>query len=464
MGRTIYKDSSSYVYVLTNKSIPGMVKVGYTARTPEIRAKELSRSTGVPTPYRVERQYIFTKKTEAQKEEKRIHQLLQKKRVNNNREFFKVSPNEIDKIVSGNITSGNDQGEIDSFKPSIPLCPKCHISMVLRTAQQGFYAGGKFWGCRRYPLCKEIIDYDDHVCQPNKQGRNSILKNKKSQRKKSKNSPLTIINKGKKAAVKQQPRGTPEVSDSDSFRNIGCLALVVIVGLFCFFAILTTNDKNSSYQAEPKEVLVRTKAIMKYSADSKVLLPKLRPRLMKTVANKLPRPKEVSARRTKEIVKYSENIKVLFPEFRKERMIPKKYKKNKVACPTVSIAFKILDADSFQTAGKKSKRITLHGINAPEKGQPFYQESKAMLKKLIYRKKITVTIYSEKSNGTHAAVVFVGKKNVNKLMVKSGCAWVYRVSCTQSFCDDWIKYQEGANLKKIGLWNNPTRIPPWIWK
>ena len=42
-----------YLYILTNPSIKGMVKVGKTVRQPEERAVELSRSTGIPTVFNV---------------------------------------------------------------------------------------------------------------------------------------------------------------------------------------------------------------------------------------------------------------------------------------------------------------------------------------------------------------------------------------------------------------------------
>lgn len=42
-----------YVYVLQNPAFPHLLKIGFTTRTPEERAEELSRHSGVPTPYRV---------------------------------------------------------------------------------------------------------------------------------------------------------------------------------------------------------------------------------------------------------------------------------------------------------------------------------------------------------------------------------------------------------------------------
>lgn len=36
-----------------------------------------------------------------------------------------------------------------------PLCPKCGVPMVLRTARRGAHAGAGFYGCRNYPRCNE---------------------------------------------------------------------------------------------------------------------------------------------------------------------------------------------------------------------------------------------------------------------------------------------------------------------
>jgi restriction system protein len=35
-----------------------------------------------------------------------------------------------------------------------PTCPICSSHMVIRTAKRGANAGGRFWGCATYPVCK----------------------------------------------------------------------------------------------------------------------------------------------------------------------------------------------------------------------------------------------------------------------------------------------------------------------
>jgi four helix bundle suffix protein len=41
---------------------------------------------------------------------------------------------------------------------TIPPCPKCGKTMVLRTAQKGKRAGKQFWGCSGYPYCNGLVD------------------------------------------------------------------------------------------------------------------------------------------------------------------------------------------------------------------------------------------------------------------------------------------------------------------
>lgn len=36
-----------------------------------------------------------------------------------------------------------------------PLCPKCGVPMVLRTARRGHKKGNQFYGCPNYPKCRE---------------------------------------------------------------------------------------------------------------------------------------------------------------------------------------------------------------------------------------------------------------------------------------------------------------------
>jgi len=107
--RAIKRQQFSYVYVLSNSSMSGILKIGYTDNDPISRANELSNSTSVPTPYRVIREYPFATPSRAKAEEKRLHSIFKKQRVNLKREFFRVSVEEIESKVRGYIKDTDPQ-------------------------------------------------------------------------------------------------------------------------------------------------------------------------------------------------------------------------------------------------------------------------------------------------------------------------------------------------------------------
>ena len=96
--KLIKLNNSGYVYILVNSSLKDMVKIGKTTRNSEERAKEISSTTGVPTPFVVAYDCHFNDCSIA---EKHIHELLEKKnfRTAKNREFFNMTSKEAIEII-----------------------------------------------------------------------------------------------------------------------------------------------------------------------------------------------------------------------------------------------------------------------------------------------------------------------------------------------------------------------------
>ncbi|MBE18078.1 MAG: hypothetical protein CMH79_04880 [Nitrospinae bacterium] len=87
-------DEVGWVYVIGNKDMPGIFKIGMTERDPEERLKEANKQDTwrPPSPYEI----IIAKLVSGhKKKEKIIHRLLSKHRINPKREFFKISLEEI---------------------------------------------------------------------------------------------------------------------------------------------------------------------------------------------------------------------------------------------------------------------------------------------------------------------------------------------------------------------------------
>jgi hypothetical protein len=88
--------SSGFLYCFSNSSMPGILKIGMTERTPDIRLAEANSSDTwrPPTLYKIE----FAKKVlNPKQKENIIHMLLSQytERINPKREFFKVTVEEV---------------------------------------------------------------------------------------------------------------------------------------------------------------------------------------------------------------------------------------------------------------------------------------------------------------------------------------------------------------------------------
>ena len=82
-------DTPGYVYVLSNPAMPGIVKIGRSKHSGRIRAVEIYKQggTGVPMPFKMEFEIWSKDCVEA---ELLIHEILDDKRINSNREFFSI--------------------------------------------------------------------------------------------------------------------------------------------------------------------------------------------------------------------------------------------------------------------------------------------------------------------------------------------------------------------------------------
>lgn len=76
-----------FVYMLMNDLMPHVVKIGCTERSPHLRAEELSKSTGVPGPFKI---VCYIEVPDHQGVERRMHNWLRGSRVSPNREFFHI--------------------------------------------------------------------------------------------------------------------------------------------------------------------------------------------------------------------------------------------------------------------------------------------------------------------------------------------------------------------------------------
>ena len=89
-------DYDSWVYIMSNPTMPGYYKIGYTKNTPEERAKQISNATGVIVPMVVEWAFHCYNGFALEQE---VHNKLDAYRVSNQREFFQISLDEARQTV-----------------------------------------------------------------------------------------------------------------------------------------------------------------------------------------------------------------------------------------------------------------------------------------------------------------------------------------------------------------------------
>jgi hypothetical protein len=79
------------IYILTNEAMEGLVKIGRTSTSVEQRIKELD-NTSMPLPFQC---FYAGEVADSTFVESHLHQAFSDKRVRNNREFFRIDPNQV---------------------------------------------------------------------------------------------------------------------------------------------------------------------------------------------------------------------------------------------------------------------------------------------------------------------------------------------------------------------------------
>ena len=90
------------VYILINEAMPGIIKIGWTDKSIEERMKELDR-TATPLPFTC---YYAKRVDDPTFVEQKLHQAFDEFRIRDNREFFRMSPDQAKAALE--IASGED--------------------------------------------------------------------------------------------------------------------------------------------------------------------------------------------------------------------------------------------------------------------------------------------------------------------------------------------------------------------
>ncbi|GAA4361006.1 thermonuclease family protein [Kangiella marina] len=124
----------------------------------------------------------------------------------------------------------------------------------------------------------------------------------------------------------------------------------------------------------------------------------------------------------------------------------------------------VQDGDSAVLCCEKGKKFTVRllDIDAPEKNQPYAEQSKAMLKQFLEDEQLYLVGSQYDRYGRRLAVIEVNGVSINDKMVERGAAWVWKYSKSRRM----KALQEEAKEAREGLWALPEsqRQNPWEWR
>lgn len=132
----------------------------------------------------------------------------------------------------------------------------------------------------------------------------------------------------------------------------------------------------------------------------------------------------------------------------------------------VGTVTRIVDGDTIDVKLSSGPiRIRLHGIDTPEKGQPWGKEASAALSHLVLNRQVEIEPFEQDRYERLIGRVYVGETDINGELVKQGHAWAFRQYMTKADAR-YCTFEQGARKAKRGLWTAKAEetLPPWSWR
>ncbi len=124
---------------------------------------------------------------------------------------------------------------------------------------------------------------------------------------------------------------------------------------------------------------------------------------------------------------------------------------------------RVADGDTFTLLvdGNRQIRVRLHGIDCPERGQPYSRAATDHLKALLAKGNIRVTEMDTDRYGRTIGMVYAGGVNVNESLLANGLAWHSSVFDQRPA---WAELEALAREQQLGLWAERNPVAPWDWR
>jgi micrococcal nuclease len=125
---------------------------------------------------------------------------------------------------------------------------------------------------------------------------------------------------------------------------------------------------------------------------------------------------------------------------------------------------RVIDGDTIDVQLASGPiRVRLHGVDTPERGQPWGKEASAALSTLVLTKVVDLEPFEQDRYDRLIANVFVAKLDVNAELVRKGHAWAYRAYLTREKIG-LCSLEADARTARRGLWSLSRNYAPWDWR
>ncbi len=126
----------------------------------------------------------------------------------------------------------------------------------------------------------------------------------------------------------------------------------------------------------------------------------------------------------------------------------------------------VLEGDTLTVkleGSENTEKIRIYGIDAPDEGQKFFEESKKFLTENINNKEVKVEILTEDNQGFKVAKIYMDNEQpIGNMIIKEGYAWWDEENAKEE--TELKKLCASAIREKKGLWADPTPLAPWDYR
>ena len=129
----------------------------------------------------------------------------------------------------------------------------------------------------------------------------------------------------------------------------------------------------------------------------------------------------------------------------------------------------VTSGDAIIILGSANARhtIRLHGIDAPESGQAYSNESKEHLSGSVAGKFVVVEYDKRDRYERILGKVLLKDQDMNLEQIRAGLGWHYKKHQNEQTTADRVKYSDAereARMENLGLWHDANPVPPWDYR